>query len=243
MSLKVSRLAHKDITKILILLYIVTNKLLNNIIKVEDVNKYIYSFYIDNPEISKMNNNSIIRNIEKYNSDDLCQITRLALYEWKNDFNEGCLNFNENEIIVKVDNVSPKLYESSFMIAKMLYKKATNQDFTYNPNLIELDNVNEYNLDKLNSTRLKNRVLQNVNYCCCCDATDNLFIINISNDPKKINNPNNYITVCKAHYELFKRKYYRFNEYGQIQIFKQHKLLNKRMHISLKILKLLQKSN
>ena len=39
MSLKVSSLAHKDITKILILLYIVTNKLLNCIIKIEDINR------------------------------------------------------------------------------------------------------------------------------------------------------------------------------------------------------------
>lgn len=237
MSLKVPNVIHKDLTKFLILFYIIIYKKINKKFSLNEVAQYIYEFYIDNPDISKLNSNSVIRNIKKYNIEDIYQIIKIALYDWKLDFSDGCLNFNENEIIVEVEDLTDKTYDNSMMIAKMLYKKATNTDFNYKPELNELNDVTKYDLDILNNSRLKNRVLEDMDYCCCCDSTEDLYIINLSDDLEEIGNKYNYVTVCKEHYELFKNSYFKFNEVGQIVIYKNSPLLNEKMHISYRIMK------
>lgn len=237
MSLKIPNVSQKDVTKILILLYLIEFKNINCIINVKDVSKYVYDFYIDNKSISKYNPNSVIRNIDKYNIEDIIQVVRMALYDWKNDFSDGCLSFNDNELFVEVSDLNDKTYLTSTMIAKMLYKKATAEEWNYSPQLTELQNLDFYDLDFLNNTRLKNRVLEDMDYCCCCDSMEDLCIVNISDDLKKIDNQYNYVTVCRNHYNLFKEGYYRFSEIGKIIIFKDHQLINHNMHVSYNIMK------
>ena len=237
MSLKIPNVIQKDITKVLILFYLIEYKKFNIIINIKEISKYVYEFYIDNPNISKYNPNSIIRNINKYNVEDIHQFVRMALYDWKSDYSNGCLSFNDNEIFVEINDIDDKLFATSTMIAKMLYRKATKDDFDYSPELFELKQLDSYELEYLNNTRLKNRVLEDMNYCCCCDKVEELFIVNISDDCNLINNPYNYITVCYNHYKLFCEKYYKFEINGKIKIFKPHSLLNNSMHISQKLMK------
>lgn len=237
MSLKVPNVSQKDVTKILILLYFVEYKKINKIVGIKDLSKFVFEFYIDNPNISKYNPNSVVRNISKYDIEDIIQIVRMALYDWKNDYSEGCMSFNENEIFITIDNIDDKVYSTSMMIAKMLYKKATMEEWNYSPELEELNNITAYDLDYLNTTRLKNRVLEDMDYCCCCDKTEELFIVNILFDQEEIKNPYNYVTVCKEHYNLFKEHYFGFSETGQIIIKRIHPLLNEKMHISQRIMK------
>ena len=237
MSLKVPNVSQKDVTKILILFFLIEYKKINCIVDIRDVSKYIYEFYIDNNDISKYNPNSVIRNINKYNIEDIIQIVRIALYDWKNDFPNGCLSFDDNKLYVQVEDANDRIYSTSLMVAKMLYKKATMEEWNYSPKLLELQEISSYNLDHLNETRLKNRVLEDINYCCCCDSMNDLYIINISNDIELINNPYNYVTVCLEHYKLFKDGYYNFSKSGQIIINKEHPLINKNMHISQRIMK------
>ena len=237
MSLKVPNVSQKDVTKILILFYLIEYHKINCTIDIRNVSKYIYEFYIDNPDISKYNPNSVIRNINKYNIEDIIQITRIALYDWKNDFPNGCLKFNDNELYIQIDDVNERMYTTSLMIAKMLYKKATMDEWNYSPSLVELQKMTSYDLDYLNGTRLKNRVLEDMDYCCCCDSTGDLYIVNISEEDRLISNPYNYVTVCIEHYKLFKDGYYSFTKNGQIVINKEHPLINKNMHISQRIMK------
>lgn len=237
MSLRVSSVSQKDVTKILILFYLIEYRKFNIIINIKDIAKYIYEFYIDNSNISKYNSNSVIRNIYKYNVVDIISVVKFALYEWKNDYPNGCLSFNDDEVFVKICNLDDKLFVTSKMIAKMLYKKVTMQEYCYTPELIELEGMKNYDLNYLNNSRLKNRVLEHINYCCCCDKLDDLYIINISDEINDILNPSNYITVCKEHYKLFLEKFYRFDDKGQIIILKENKLLNDSMHISQKVMK------
>ena len=145
MSLKVPNVSHKDVTKFLVLFYIIEYKKINEKFSIIDLAKYIYEFYIDNPDIAKFNTNSIIRNISKYNVEDIIQIVRNSLYDWKSDFSDGCLEFDDNSICVMVDDLEPKTYETSLMVAKMLYKKATNLDFDYSASL---DEIPEFELIK-----------------------------------------------------------------------------------------------
>ena len=60
MSLKVPNVIQKDVTKILILFYLIEYKKLNVIINIKSISKYIYEFYIDNSNVSKYNSNSEI---------------------------------------------------------------------------------------------------------------------------------------------------------------------------------------
>ena len=237
MSLKVPNISQKDVTKILILFYLIEYHKINCVTNIKSVSKYVYEFYIDNPDIAKYNPNSIIRNITKYNIEDIIPIVRIALFDWKNDYSNACLSFNENELCVQVDDLNDNTYSTSYMVAKMLFKKATANEWDYSPKLVELQQSSCYDLDELNKTRLKNRVLEDMDYCCCCDKTDNLYIINISNNNALINDPYNYVTVCLEHYNIFVEVYYNFSKTGQIIINREHPLINKNMHISHKIMK------
>jgi len=79
-------------------------------------------------------------------------------------------------------------------------------------------------------------VFEKINYCVCCDSDINLKIINISNDIKYLKNPENYVPVCDIHYKMYLRWYYRFSKSWNIIIEKEDKLINKKMHISKRLL-------
>lgn len=78
-----------------------------------------------------------------------------------------------------------------------------------------------------------------LDYCVCCEETERSLL-----QPVHINrklsqwDSNNSLVLCKEHARLYFDGYFRFNKAGKILIYKQHPLLDKRMHLSHRILKL-----
>lgn len=232
MSLSVPKLTQKDPTKVLLIYYFLENDGFNRTCLISDVNKYIYRFYIDNQDIAKKHPSIVINNISHYGTNDILFFTKQALGEWKNDFKDGCLEYDDENIFVTIKDINEDTLIYTKNIADMLYQKFTNNVYNYDVNLTELKEIRNFDLEKINKSRLKNRVLEDIQYCVCCDEENDLMIINLSNDANGIIDKNNYVTVCKKHYELFLNGYFKFNDIGYIIINKTSKELNEKMHIS-----------
>ncbi len=233
MSLKIPNLLHKDLSKILLIFYLVKENGFNKEISILNFNKYVYRFYIDNPKLAEMHPSVIVNSLSHYGVKDLILFTKQALEEWKNDFNDGCLSYNESYFKVLVNDIDDEKIKYTLDIANMLYMKATGYQFDYSE---EIEKFDKYELDSINKSRLKNRVYEDMQYCVCCDYLYDLNIVNISNNLDFLNDKYNYVTVCKKHYELFINGYFSFNSYGYINIIKPNKFLNSKMHISNSIL-------
>lgn len=235
LSINISSSYHLDLPKILVLFYCIENNSLNCLNKISELNKYIYRFNIDNLDLAEKNPYSIIKNIKHYSVNDIIHVTMEALNTWKNDnslsiINEKCFKFNimdyDNDTLIMTKN-----------IMKIIFKKNTNLEFNYNSYLNELNNIRTYDLNLLNNTRLVNRVYEKSNYCVCCDSVEDLKIVNLSNNLQLVNNINNYVFLCKDHYELYIDNYFNFDVNGKIIIYKNNDILDYRMRISSELLK------
>lgn len=233
LSIKIPNLLHKDMTKILLLFYITKENAFNKEVKISDFNEFVYRFYIDNEELAKCHPSIVVNSLQHYGTKDLLPFTKQALEEWKNDFKDGCLINNESSFKIMISDFNINVMNYTKNIAEMLYVKATNKKYDYNE---AIESFNDYNLELINNSRLKNRVFEDMQYCVCCDDIYDLRIINLSNDIKHINNKFNYVTVCPSHYNLFLEKYFSFDSMGFIKIYKESKLLNYKMHLSNQLL-------
>lgn len=229
MSIKIPNLVHKDLSKILLIYYLIKENGFNKKIKILDLNRFIYRFYIDNIEFAKLHPSIIVNSLCHYGVKDLMPFTKQALEEWKNDYKNGCLNYDEQYFWVTIEDYNEKVLAYTKKITDMLFLKSTNHQFDYDD---EIEKFNDYDLEIINESRMKNRVLEDMQYCVCCDDIGDLKLINISNDIKYINIKENYLTVCINHYNLFKDKYFNINSTGYLNIIKVHPLINKKMHIS-----------
>lgn len=233
MSIKTPNLLHKDLSKILLIFYILKENGFNKENSIVHLNEYIYRFYIDNPDLAKLHPSVIVNSISHYGIKDLIPFTKQALEEWKNDFNDGCLSYNDMYFSVSINDMDEDTLKYTYNVAQMLYTKATGKNFDYTD---EIEKIEEYNLEIINNSRMKNRVLEDIQYCVCCDELNDLYIINISNNEEYLTNKFNYVPVCKKHYELFKQGYYNFNTNGYINIIKTSEILHNKMHISNSVL-------
>lgn len=94
-------------------------------------------------------------------------------------------------------------------------------------------------IGRLNKTRFINRAYEDLDYCVCCEETKRSLLQPIHINRKLSQwDPNNSLVLCKEHAQLYFDGFFRFNKKGKIIIFKEHPLLDKRMHLSNSILKL-----
>ena len=238
MSIKIHNARYRDFSKLLLIFYLADNQKINSLVKYTDYNIFLYRFYSDNPVVSSCNPNTIIRNINKFNLKDTYEITKNTVSQNAASYKWSCINVFRDGFSVELEDFDEKYYKDIKMISNMIYKQATWNDYNYVEDIPNFYDINEYDIEKINETIIINRVFEKINYCVCCDSDEDLKVINISNDMKYLHNPENYVTVCKKHYDLFMNWFYVFGENGKITILKDSPELNKNMHISNSLLKI-----
>ncbi len=81
--------------------------------------------------------------------------------------------FVASDIDTKPVTVLPALFAGAFLanhkyekpeVIDKIYSKMTNKLFLYNDDLYELESLNDYNLDTINLSRLKNRIFEKIQY-------------------------------------------------------------------------------
>lgn len=131
-------------------------------------------------------------------------------------------------------------------IADSLITRNFGCDIHYDSKIdVEMKLVNWFSLSyfeyigRLNKTRFINRAYEDLDYCVCCEETKRSLLQPIHINRKLSQwDPNNSLVLCKEHAQLYFDGFFRFNKKGKIIIFKEHPLLDKRMHLSNSILKL-----
>lgn len=238
MSIKIPNAKYKDFSKLLLVFYLADNHKINSFIKFRDYSVFLYRFYSDNPNIANCNPNTVIRNINRYNLKDIYEITRNIISQNVVSYKWSCIKVFRDWFSVELDDFNDASYKDIKMIWNMIYKQSTWNTYDYTEDIHEFYEIDKYDIEKINKTRVINRVFEKINYCVCCDSDEDLKVINISNDMKYLHNPENYVTVCKKHYDLFMNWFYNFGENGKINILKNSSELNKNMHISNSLLKI-----
>lgn len=244
MTQKFSAFPNKNLIKLIIVYSLLNNGKLNGKTLKNETLEYIYRFYIDNTEEAKYNPSLLIRNIHKYGLDDIIPVLDEALFSWKDDFPDGCLNYDKNYIYLDIENVDsdPTLFTMTKKILDMLYTKYAKEEFDYNPNFNNDSDFNSDDLSIFGSSRFRNRCLEDIQYCPLCEESDlsKLLAVRILDKSKCSNgdltDKNNGIILCENHAKLYKEKKFKFNARGYLIINENNDLLDYRMHLSQKVL-------
>lgn len=207
-----------------------------------EITKYIYRFYIDNPNLSKLNSNIVIRNINKYSPIDIKDYVEETIDVWIKNGN-GILQFNQKEKVVFIEDASiiDEKKELLNTVIDAICLKYNDTVISYNPDITKdiagllFSNYDDKFLfiEELNNTRYSNRAFEECKYCVCCEDVNNDNLVAVPIDPeKRLSDENNSIILCKEHAKLYLDNYFRFSNKGKIIIFKHHYLLDNRMHLS-----------
>lgn len=224
----------KDYTKIIILLFFRKYNYFVNGIEFDELVNFVYDFYIDNIDISEKNPNKCVNKITYFKPYDLLKIIHHNLCEMNTIFEYISVQndkiyfkfFLTVDEITDIDLVLDSLSVSNFAFkCPYDYVNEIDLEFTY-------DYLRDIHL--ANKSKLRNRVLKEHKYCCCCDNStlDNLLIAPIS--LRNLNSPNNYLLMCEEHLNLYINGKFRFDEHGRIKIYCQDEILDDRMHLSIK---------
>lgn len=226
-------------TKYALILFLKKNNFCLKKVHLSDFARFVYHFYSDNPNYALQNSNVYIQNILKFDVSDILDYVRNEIINWIS-FGNGYLQFQNDFINTSSIAIEQKDVDLLSKIIKMVSLKKLNE-------YIEYDDVINYQFDFPNSffqyktfmdsTKFKNRALEDVKYCMCCDEC-NINDLNVVHIDRKnyLNDSNNSLVLCQKHAELFYYNYFSFDKTGRIVVHKENENLDQRMHLSRKIL-------
>jgi len=205
---------------------------------------FSYRFLIDNKNICKNTSNILLKNIEKYDPNDFREQFQQELKSWiavGNDvllFDGSVVSINEKMELNEKDKITID------RLVDMISIKNIGHIINYNDSLTkEAEEVkpflNDFRLytNYMKGSRFENRAFEAINYCVCCEETDRRELVPIHiNFHGDISDPYNLIVMCKEHAELYFYGYFKFSQNGKIIIKKSSVSLDKRMHLSARIL-------
>lgn len=209
---------------------------------INDLAKFVFRFYIDQPEIASKSSNLIIRGLRNYNYFDIVPYLNEILESWVRQ-GSGVISFDgikvKTEIEADLDedqieilnNVSNAVFEQHFNdIVK--YNPSINDEIAPAQELINDGNFDEY-INVLNNGRFRNRAFEKINYCACCDDSDYSKLKALHINPHvSFYDSDNSIVLCDDHARLYLNKAFRFLKNGKIDIRENNELLDPRMHLS-----------
>lgn len=235
-----------NFTPIAIMFYLRKNNYYFGKTSIDDLLKYIYRFYVDNIDLAKSNSNVIVNNIDHYFYTDLKTYLNEQLNIWMKN-GSGVLLYDGEYILINDD--FELLTEKDIIMLNKILDSLMMRNFK---KIIEYDECikNELSLLKyftsnyesytslINNTRFINRAFEDLDYCVCCEETKKALLqpIHINLD-EECYDADNSIIFCKEHAQLYFDGYFKFDTSGKIVILKKHNLLDKRMHLSMKVLK------
>ena len=233
-----------DYTKVAILLYLKKNGFLFSEKPIFEITRFIYRFFIDNPDYAKEMNYVMIKNINNYSPNDTFAYTQNALQEWIKNGN-GIIQASSAYVSTNSNlQLSETEVENLSSMCDILIKKYYGKKIEYDDSSCDIfSNIDfskfspEEYLSFVNSTKFRQRAFENLNYCCCCDEAHNekLFAVHL-NMAKDINDPDNSLVFCRDHALLYIKKNFRFNNMGRIEILCKDPLLDPRMRISQQVI-------
>ncbi len=227
-----------------IMLFLKENKYVFDKLPIEKLCRFIYRFYADNEQFSKMNSSVLISNIDHYYAIDLKEYLVEQLNTWMKNGNGVLLT---DGTYVYISSAIAVLELNDFAVLDKIINSLSLRNFkeivdysTKIENEINNINVQEITFEKycafVNSTKFKKRAFEDMNYCACCEEIDQRKLQTIHLDLKHdLDNPQNSIVLCYEHAKMYYSNYFRFNKNGRIIIKIENQELDKRMHLNSKL--------
>ena len=214
--------------------------------KIEAEKLFLFAFRFLRDNHKKVNNTSdvLVKNITHYSPLDLKADFESSLNSWIK-MGSGVLCFDGDYIFI---NPSMKLEEKDFSVldkvVEMLLIKNFSHSFDYSDSLEEDANkIKPYLHDfylyekAMAKSKFVTRAYESSDYCCCCESIDKNDLVPIHIDRNKdLSDPANLLLMCREHAELFFYNYFSFSKNGRIIIKRYHPSLDRRMHLSIKVL-------
>lgn len=216
-------------------------------IPIHQIQKYIYRYIIDNKKLYINNSNDIVNNIESYYSMDLNGMVLNCITEWI-EVGAGILSLSKNYkyISTMLTTLTPKEHNYLDLVTKNIFGKFSENLVLYKNSIMnELESIYSVNngdelIFKINNSRLRNRVIENIKYCMCCDEINlsELLVVPIVKDIdfKYVYTSENSIVLCKEHYDMYHVGFFLFDSNGNIIINQKNLKLDSRMRISRNLL-------
>lgn len=202
MSLDVGEINRKDYGQIAFLFFILDKNLINKkIVEINEYYTYLFRFYCDNLELSKIHYNKIIKNINICKPRDLKNNALENLLIIKN--RTGLIDYDETNIYWK-DTENNVDYSILIKVIMFVASKYTNiKNFNYTEKLEKKD-FNDIN-NIVFGNKLFNRLLERFDSCYMCDENmaNDLVVVPISLDENDLLDVNNYILLCTSHSKMY----------------------------------------
>ena len=209
---------------------------------VSEVAKFIYRFYIDQPDIASKSSNLIIRGLRNYNYFDIVPYLNEILESWVKQ-GSGVISYDGTRVKTNIDaGLDVSQIDILNSVVNAVFEQHFNDIIKYDPSINnELVPAQEYYnagelekyLEALNKSRFRNRAFEKINYCACCDDADYSALKALHINPHiSFNDPDNSIVFCDKHAKLYLNGYFRFLKNGKIRIDKYDSDLDDRMHLS-----------
>lgn len=213
---------------------------------VSEVAKFIYRFYIDQPDIASKSSNLIIRGLRNYNYFDIVPYLNEILESWVKQ-GSGVISYDGTRVKTNIDtgldvgqidilnNVVNAVFEQHFNDI-IRYDPSINNELVPAQEYYDAGELEKY-LETLNKSRFRNRAFEKINYCACCDDADYSSLKALHINPNvSFNDPDNSIVFCNEHAKLYLDGDFKFLKNGKIKILKDSNLLDERMHLSRRFL-------
>jgi len=209
-----------------------------------DMFLYAFRFLRDNPKMVKDTSDVLVKNITHYSPLDLEADFKSSLKSWIS-LGSNVLCYDGDYLFI---NSSMKLEGKDIPVLEkvvdMILMKNFGKTFSYDDSLkAEAEKIKPFINDfylyekAMDKSKFVTRAYESTDYCCCCESIDKEQLVPIHIDRSKdLADPSNLLLMCREHAELYFYNYFNFSETGRIIIHRSHPSLDRRMHLSIKLL-------
>ena len=200
----------------------------------------VYRYYADNQSLASRHPRSEIRNITQYGSSVIKEELKLALETWQQEATQGFLTADLTSIYLHIDENTDYRRDVDYlwMVIEELFKKTYHLDF---PRISPIEGA-DTDLVQFGQGAYRNHLMEEVQYCVCCDAYNlkKLHAIHIlpdawSDDPASRESIGNGLLMCYEHAQEYLHKRFYFDRNGRI-VNVSSSLVHKHMRLSQKLL-------
>ncbi len=204
-----------------------------------EIETAIYRYYTDNPAIASRHPRIEIRNLPKHGISVIKEELKSALDTWSEESTEGILHSDFMHIYLDIDDSDYTAdAEYLWMVIEELFKKTYHIEF---PALQPIFG-DDTDLDVFGRGAYRNYVMEEIQYCVCCDEYDSkrLYAVHIlpdelSEDPLSRKKIANGLIMCYEHAQEYLHKRFYFNSSGRI-VNLSSSLVHKNMRLSQRLL-------
>lgn len=180
--------------------------------------------------------------MKKYGIEDIRPIIIATINQWMREQVNGSFSIDKDYLYWHLESYDEVTREMTRKMCDMLYSKYYKKKLNPIVSLKHIADLNDRDMECFGKSELKQRVMEDYQYCPICEETDveNLRVVHIlpsweTDNKTDLCDENNAILMCKEECLDYINGLFCFDELGRV-INNGSKLVNNHMRLSIKIL-------